>query len=102
MQLVGSKPSTKALFHFEKGNHPENDDSEFLNAQETQMYQSLVGAMQWAISTGHFDISTVVITLSSFRAQPHHGHLKCIECIYGYLYKLEDAEICIHTQELDY
>ena len=102
VQLFGFKPSTKALTPLEKGDHPKIDDSEFLNAQDTQMYQSLVRAMQWAISIGHFDISKVVMTLSSLWAQPCCGHLKCIKHICGYLYKLKDAEICVCTEELDY
>ena len=44
----------------------------------------------------------VVLTLSSFQAQPHCGHLECVKHIYGYQYKLKDAEICVHTQEPDY
>ena len=51
-QLFGCKPSTKALSLLEKGDHPEIDDSEFLNEEDTQKYQSMVGAMQWAISIG--------------------------------------------------
>ena len=42
------------------------------------------------------------MTLSNFWAQPCCGHLECIKCIYGYLYKLKDAEICVCTQEPDY
>ena len=42
------------------------------------------------------------MTLSSFRAQPRQGHLNCVKHIYGYLYKLKDAEIAICVQELDY
>ena len=53
-----------------------------------QMYQSLVRAMKWAISIEHFDISMAVMTLSSFWAQPHCGHLECVKCIYHYLYKV--------------
>ena len=30
-----------------KGNHPEIDESDFLDDVETQKYQSLIGAMQW-------------------------------------------------------
>ena len=61
------------------------------------------GAMQWAISIGHFNISTAVMTMSGFRAQPHHRYdLDCIKCIYGYLHKMKDAEIVMHTEELDY
>jgi hypothetical protein len=43
---------------------------------DIQKYQSLIGAMQWAISIGHFDIAVHVMTMSSFRASPCHGHLE--------------------------
>jgi hypothetical protein len=36
----------------------------------------LIGAMQWAISIGHFDIAVHVMMMSSFRASPRHGHLE--------------------------
>ena len=76
-----------------KGDHPEIDNSEFLNNDNVQVYQLLIGAMQWAVSIGHFDISTAVMTMSGFRAQPCHGHLDHIKHIYGYLHKMKDAEI---------
>jgi hypothetical protein len=44
--------------------------SDYLDDTETQRYQSLIGAMQWAISIGRFDIITAVMILSSFRAMP--------------------------------
>ena len=59
----------------EKGDHPELDDSELLDATGTQHYFSLIGMLQWAISIGCLDISTAVMTMSSFCAAPHRGHL---------------------------
>ena len=101
-QLFGTKPSTKALSPLEKGDHPEIDDSDFLDEADTQVYQSLIGALQWAISIGRLDICTAVMTMSSFHAQPRKGHLERVKCIYGYLYKMRDAEIPIRTQEPDF
>ena len=66
VQLLGQKFSTKALSPLEKGDHPEIDDSEFFGQEDTQKCQSLVGAMQWAISIGCFDINTAVMTLLRF------------------------------------
>jgi len=66
------------------------------------MYQSLVGALQWSISIGQFDIATAVMTMSSFRAQPRIGHLERVKRICDYLYKLKDAAICIRIGEPDY
>ena len=42
------------------------------------------------------------MTLSSFQAQPRQGHLDHVKHIYGYLYKMKDAEIAICVQEPDY
>jgi hypothetical protein len=47
-QFFGTKPSQRFSSPLEKGNHPEMDTSEFLDGDETQQYQSLVDAMQWA------------------------------------------------------
>jgi hypothetical protein len=41
----------------ESNEHPEIDSSEFLGEDNIQKYQSLIGAMQWAISIGRFDIA---------------------------------------------
>jgi len=78
-RLFGMKPSTKPLSPLEKGDHPEIDNSEFLDDDSTQTYQSSVGAPQWSISISRFDIATAVMMMSHFRAQPHLGHLKHIK-----------------------
>ena len=73
--LFGEKPKEIYTSPLEKGDHPDLNTSELLNADGTQKYQSMIGAMQWAISIGHFDIATAVMLLSSFRVAPHTGHL---------------------------
>jgi len=45
---------------------------------------------------------TSVMTLSSFCAAPHCGHMEYVKCIYGYLAKMKSAAIRIHTSEPDY
>jgi len=102
VRLFGMKPSTKPLSPLEKGDHPEINESEFLDDNGTQMYQSLVGALQWSISIGQFNIATAAMMMSSFRAQPSLGHLEHVKQICGYLYKRKDAAICIRIGEPDY
>jgi hypothetical protein len=41
----------------ESNDHPEIDSSKFLGEDDIQKYQSLIGAMQWGISIGHFEIA---------------------------------------------
>ena len=101
-QHFGSKPSQRFSSPLEAGDHPEINSSEFLDATETQLYQSLIGALQWAVSIGRFDITTSVMTLSSFRTLPRRGHLDRVKRIYGYLFKMKDAMIRIRTAEPDY
>ena len=74
-QMFGCKPSTKVSSPLEKGDHPEIDTSELLDEKGIQQYQSLIGAMLWAVSIGRIDITTAVMTLSGFRTAPRLGHL---------------------------
>ena len=67
------------------GDHPELDTRKFLEGDDIIIYQSLIGAFQWAVSIGRFDVMTAVMTLSSFRAQPRVGHLERVKRIYAYL-----------------
>ncbi|HEY9709842.1 MAG TPA: hypothetical protein V6D48_16675, partial [Oculatellaceae cyanobacterium] len=101
-KMFGQKPSTKVYSPLEKNDHPELDDSEFLGNTGIQQYQSLIGSLQWAISLGRFDISTAVMSMSSFQAAPRSGHLKCLQCICGYLVKMKHATIRFCTHEPDY
>jgi hypothetical protein len=101
VQLYGEKPR-KASSPLEQNDHPEMDDSPFLGQDETQQFQSLIGAMQWAVSIGRLDIVTAVMSLSSFRAMPRRGHLERAKRIYGYLRKMKEARIRVLTNEPDY
>jgi Reverse transcriptase (RNA-dependent DNA polymerase) len=92
-RLFGTKPDQKVTLPLDKGDHPEFDRSKILDNDGIQKYQSLIGALQWATSIGHFDISTAVMTLSSFCAAPHHGHMDRVKQIYGYLAEMKDAAI---------
>ena len=61
-----------------------------------------IGALQWIISIGCFDISTAVMTLGSFRQAPRVGHLQRVKRIYGYIAKFPSACIRIRTELPDY
>jgi hypothetical protein len=101
IQLYGEKPR-KASFPLEQNDHPEMDDSTFLRQDETQQFQSLIGAMQWAVTIGRLDITTAVMSLSSFRTMPRSGDLERAKQIYGYLRKMKEARIRVITNEPDY
>ena len=101
-RMFGVKPRQTVLSPLEKGDHPELDDSPELNEDGIRKYQSLIGALQWAVSLGRFDIATAVMTMSKFRAAPREGHLNRAKRIYGYLAKMKHSAIRFRTEMPDY
>ncbi len=102
-RMFGSKPkTTKVTSPLVKGDHPEIDDTAFLEEKGIQQYQSLIGQLQWAISLGRFDISVAIMTMSAFRSAPREGHLERIKRVCGYLSKMRYSVIRIRVEEPDY
>jgi hypothetical protein len=62
----------------------------------------MIGAPQWMVTIGRFDIFTAVMSLSSFRAEPRVGHLERLKRIYGFLSKIHHAVLQICTEEPEY
>ena len=65
-RLFEEPPNDKVSSPLTKGDHPELDTSEFLEENDIEIYQSLIGSMQWAVSIGRWDTQTAVMTLSIF------------------------------------
>ena len=101
VRMFGSKPR-QYTSPLENGDHPEIDDSIELELEDIKKYQSLIGNLQWVVQIGRFDITTAVMTMASFRANPRQGHLDRLKRIYGYLYKMRNGVIRIRTEEPDY
>ena len=76
-----------------EGDHPELDISDLLDDDKRSLYMSLVGALQWAVTLGRFDIAYATMVMSRFRAEPRVGHMEHILHIYGYLRKYPDGRI---------
>jgi hypothetical protein len=100
--MFGSKPRTHYTSPLEKNDHPEEDSSDLLDEVGVQQYQSLIGSLQWAISLGRFDITTAVMTLSSFRSLPRKGHLDRAKRIVSYIYRFKYAKVRFRTHEPDF
>ena len=101
-RMFGSKPRTHYTSPLEKNDHPEEDTSELLDEVGVQQYQSLIGSLQWAISLGRFDITTAVMTLSSFRSLPRKGHLDRAKRVVSYIYRFKYAKVRFRTHEPDF
>jgi hypothetical protein len=81
----------------DKHDHPEVDETEMLDDNGIKRYQSLIGALQWAITLGRFDIQCAVMTMGRFRAAPRKGHLERLKRIIGYLRHYPDATVRFRT-----
>jgi len=100
-RIFGSnpKPATSPLVG---GDHPEIDSSPLLDIDDIKIYQSLIGALQWIIQIGRFDVGTAIMTLSRFRAAPRVGHMDRVKRVHGYLSKFRHAAIRIRTEIPDF
>jgi hypothetical protein len=65
-KVFGEPPKQSVTSPQEKGDHPELVTSELLDKQGIELYQSMIGALQWAVTIGRFYIHTAVMTLSGF------------------------------------
>jgi hypothetical protein len=101
-ERIYGRPPRQVVSPLNPGDHPEEDDSELLDDEQTRIYQSLVGAIQWVVQIGRFDVATAIMTLSRFRAMPRQGHLERVKRIYGYLAKMRFAKIRIRTDMPDF
>ena len=95
-QLFGTLPKEYSS-PMEEGDHPELDLTAELDQDGIRLYQSLIGALQWAVTLGRFDILVGVTTMSSFRVAPRQGHLERLQRMYGYLKRQPDGAIRFRT-----
>jgi len=100
--LFGHLPKQSVTSPIEKNSHPELDTSDLQNEDDIVKYQSLIGALQWVVSIRRFDVMAAVMTLSSFRAAPQHGHMEQVKHVCGYLAKMMHGMIHICIAEPDY
>ena len=82
--------------------HPEVDTSEFLDADSTNLYQSYIGILRWAVELGRVDISHFAGTMAKFSAMPRQGHLTAVVRCMGYLKKHIQSRIVIDARKRDW
>lgn len=92
------KDFPKAKTSMAEGAHPELDDSSFLNAEGTELYQSIIGSANWVINLGRLDIHYATTILSRFINAPREGHLKAAIRILGYLKTFSKGQLIIDNE----
>ena len=86
-------PSKKMESPISPGYRPEMDMSNELNAEEANLYQSLIGILRWTVEIGRIDICAEVSMLSSYLALPREGHLEQVYNIFAYLKQHHNSRI---------
>ena len=86
----------------ETNDHPKLNVTAFCNKDKTEIYQSLIGFLEWAGSISRMDVQTAVMTMSSFWEQPQVSHLERLKRMVGFLASFWDYKIRFCTNEPDF
>lgn len=78
-----------------KDYRPELDSSPELNAEDSSLYQSLIGCLRWMVEMGRIDICCEVSMMSSHVAMSREGHLQQLFQMFGYLKTHHNARIIL-------
>ena len=62
----------------------ELDDTDFLNENDTKLYQSYIGILRWAIELGRIDLAHIGATLAKFMATPRKGNMVAVLRIFAH------------------
>jgi Reverse transcriptase (RNA-dependent DNA polymerase) len=84
------------------GSHPELDTTKFLDDNDTQLYQSYVGIIRWAIELGRIDLAFSGGVMARFSAAPRQGHMQDILRIFAYCKKHIDSKVVFEAKRRDF
>jgi hypothetical protein len=73
--IFGAKPKC-ATSPLAKNDHPETDQTAFLDPEPTKIHHSLVGSLQWVTQIRWLDIMPAIMTMSHFHIAPSAGHME--------------------------
>ena len=79
--------------------HPELDDSPFLDETGITHFQSVMVICHWISTAARMDVTFAVSSLSRFAAKPREGHLRRAIKILGYLKKYSNKGYYIDPRE---
>ena len=82
--------------------HPEIDTTPLLGAEDESKYHSVLGALNWVVTLGRFDIQFATSMMSRFRFAPHEGHMFGADCILQYLKAFPNGRIIVDTNCFDH
>jgi Reverse transcriptase (RNA-dependent DNA polymerase) len=80
--------------------HPEEDQTNLLNARQASVYRGLIGSANWIVIQGRFDIAYTVNTMSRFNMAPREGHFDSLLRMFGYMKSYPKGRLLVdrHTR----
>lgn len=81
------KQNNKVTTPLPKEYHPELDNSEFLNDEHIEIYQSYMGILRWAVELGRIDLCHAASLMARFYTAPRTDHLTKVLGIFAYIKK---------------
>jgi Reverse transcriptase (RNA-dependent DNA polymerase) len=84
------------------GSHPELDTSKFLDDDKTQLYQSYIGVLRWAVELGRIDLAHVAGVMARFSAAPREGHMTEVLRIFAYTKKHIESKLVFDPMSRDF
>jgi len=85
-----------------KDYHPELDNSEFLNDEYVEVYQSYMGILRWAVELGRIDLAQAASLMARFQAAPRTDHLTKVLGIFAYIKKHLQSRIVFDYRTRDW
>lgn len=99
METLGRKLPTKGRGPWPDGYDAELDDTDELDHDLANYYQTMIGVMHWMIELGRVDIITEVSKLASYMAMPRQGHFEAALQIFAYLKRKVNSRMIFDPTE---
>ena len=85
-----------------KDYHPELDNSEFLNDEYIEVYQSYIGILRWGVELGRIDLCHACSLMARFAAAPRTDHLTKLLGVFAYVKKHLQSRIVFNHRTRDW
>lgn len=82
--------------------HPETDITDFCTPDQHTHFRSVIGALNWIITLGRFDVAYATSALARFGTNPRVGHLLAARRILGYLRQFPQGRIIVDPRPFNF
>ena len=82
--------------------HPKLDDIPLLSEDETQLYQSYIGIIRWAVEIGRIDLCMATGVMARFSVLPREGHMYTVLRILAYAKKYIESKLVFDPLAKDF